>query len=69
MIKIKTRNSNNNNKSKNNNNYKLETTTTTTTCRLCGDRDGTINHMKSEYIKLALTEYKTRHDLVGKVIH
>ena len=35
-------------------------------CRLCGDRDETINHMISE---LAQKEYKTRHDLVGKVIH
>ena len=35
-------------------------------CRLCGDRDETINHIIS---KLAQKEYKTRHDWVGKVIH
>ena len=35
-------------------------------CRLCGDRDETINHIISE---LAQKEYKTRHDWVGKVIH
>ena len=38
-------------------------------CRLCGDRDETINHMVSEYSKLAQKEYKSRHDWVGKVIH
>ena len=38
-------------------------------CRLCSDRDETINHIKSEYSKLELKEYKTRHDWVGKGIH
>ena len=38
-------------------------------CRRCGDRDETINHMISECRKLALKEYKTRHDWVGKVNH
>ena len=37
-------------------------------CRLCGDRDETINHI-SECSKLAQKEYKARHDWVGKVIH
>ena len=37
--------------------------------RLCSDRDETINHIISECSKLALKEYKTRHDWVGKVIH
>ena len=37
-------------------------------CRLCGDRDETINHIISECTKLAQKEYKTRHDWVGKVI-
>ena len=37
-------------------------------CRLCGDRDETINHI-SECSKLAQKECKTRHDWVGKVIH
>ena len=31
-------------------------------CRLCGDRDETINHIISECSKLALKEYKARHD-------
>ena len=38
-------------------------------CRLCGDRDETINHIISECSKLAQKEYKARHDRVGKVIH
>ena len=38
-------------------------------CRLCGDRDETINHIIKECSKLAQREYKVRHDWVGKVIH
>ena len=38
-------------------------------CRVCGDRDETINHLISESRKLAHKEYKARHDWVGKVIH
>ena len=38
-------------------------------CRLCGDRDETINHIISEYHKLAQKENKSREDCVGKVIH
>ena len=38
-------------------------------CRLCGDRDETINHIISECSKLAQREYKARHIWVGKVIH
>ena len=38
-------------------------------CRLCGDRDETINHIISVSRKLVQKEYKTRHDWMGKVIH
>ena len=38
-------------------------------CRLCGDRDKTINHIISESSKLTHKKYKARQDLVGKVIH
>ena len=38
-------------------------------CRLCDERDETINHIISKCSKLAQNEYKTRHDWVGKVIH
>ena len=31
-------------------------------CRLCGDRDESINHILSESSKLAQKEYKTTHD-------
>ena len=37
--------------------------------RLCGDRDETINHIISKCSKLALKEYKTRHDWDAKVVH
>ena len=38
-------------------------------CRLCSERDETINHIISECSKLAQKEYKTRHNWVCKVIH
>ena len=38
-------------------------------CRLCSDRDETINQIISECSKLSQKGYKTRHDCVGKVIH
>ena len=38
-------------------------------CRLCFNRDETINHIISEYSKLAQKGYKTRHNWVDKVIH
>ena len=37
-------------------------------CRLCDDRDETINHIINECSKLAQKECKMRHDYVGKVI-
>ena len=48
---------------------RIDKTQQNSKCRLCGDRDETINHIISECSKLALKEYKTRHDRVGKVIH
>ena len=38
-------------------------------CRLCGDRDETINPIISECSKLEQKEYKIRHDWVEKVIY
>ena len=38
-------------------------------CRLCGDRNETINHIISECSKFAQKEYKARHDWVGSVTH
>ena len=38
-------------------------------CRLCGDRDETVNHILSKCCKLVQRQYKARHDWVGRVIH
>ena len=48
---------------------KIDRTQQNSKCRMCGERDETINHIVSECSKLAQREYKTRHDWVGKVIH
>ena len=48
---------------------RIDKTQQNSKCRLCGDRDETINHIISECSKLAQKEYKTRHDWVGKVIN
>ena len=48
---------------------RIDKTQQNSKCRLCGDRDETINHIISECSKLAQKEYKTRHDWLGKVIH
>ena len=48
---------------------RIDKTQQNSKCRLCGDRDETINHMISECSKLTQKEYKARHDWVGKVIH
>ena len=48
---------------------RIDKTQQNSKCRLCGDRDETINRIISGCSKLAQKEYKTRHDGVGKVIH
>ena len=48
---------------------RIDKTQQNSKCRLCVDRDETINHLISECSKLAQKEYKTRHDRVSKVIH
>ena len=48
---------------------RIDKTQQNSKCRLCGDRDETINHIISECSKLARKEYKVRHNWVGKVIH
>ena len=45
---------------------RIDKTQQNSKCRLCGDRDETINHIIS---KLAQKEYKIRYDRVGKVIN
>ena len=51
------------------NKARIDKTQQNSKCRLCGDRDETINHIISKCSKLAQREYKARHDWVGKVIH
>ena len=48
---------------------RIDKTQQNSKCRLCSDRDETMNHIISESSKLAQKEYKARHDWVGKVIH
>ena len=48
---------------------RIDKTPQNSKCRLCGDRDATIDHIISECNKLAEKEYNTRQDWVGKVIH
>ena len=48
---------------------RIDKTQQNSKCRLCGDRDETINHIISECSKLAQKEYLARHKWVGKVIH
>ena len=52
----------------NNNNIKarIDKTQQNSRCRLCGDRDETIDYIISN---VALKVYKTYNDWVGKVIH
>ena len=38
-------------------------------CRMCGSHDETVQHILCSCPKLAQTEYKKRHDVVGRVIH
>ena len=48
---------------------RIDKTQQNSKCRLCGDREGTINYIIRECSKLVQKEYKTRHEWVGKVIH
>ena len=48
---------------------RIDKTQQNSRCRLCGDRDESINHIISKYSKLVHKDYKTRHDWVIKVIH
>ena len=50
-------------------NAKIDKTQQNNICRLCGDRDETINHIISECSKLSPREYQSRLNWVGEVIH
>ena len=47
---------------------RIDKTQQNSKCRLCCDRDETINHIINECSKLVQKEYNTRQDWVGKVI-
>jgi len=38
-------------------------------CRLCGEKDETVEHLVSACSKLAQIQYKQRHDKVASIIH
>ena len=48
---------------------RIDKTLQNSKCRLCSDREETINHIISECCKLAEKEYTARRDWVSKVIH
>ena len=47
---------------------RIDNTQQNSRCWLCGERDGTINHVINEGSKLAQPEYKTMHDWVDMMI-
>ena len=38
-------------------------------CRMCGERDESINHLIAKCKKLAQKEYKQRHDNIARIVH
>ena len=48
---------------------RIDKTQQNSKCRLCSDREETINHIISESSKFAQKKYKTRHAWVGKVVY
>ena len=48
---------------------RIDKTKQNSKCRLCSERNETINHIITECSKLAQKEYKARYDWVGNVIH
>ena len=47
----------------------IDNTQQNSKCWLCVKRDGTIDQVVSECIKLPQKKFKTKYDWVGKVIH
>ena len=48
---------------------KIDKTKQESKCRMCGQADESVNHILSECSNMAQTEYKRRHDWVGKKVH
>ena len=47
---------------------RIEKQNVSSKCRMCGSHDETVQHILCSCPKLAQTEYKKRHDAVGRVI-
>ena len=48
---------------------RIENQNASSKCKMCGSHDETVQHILCSCPKLAQKEYKTRHDVVGPVIH
>ena len=48
---------------------KIDNTQEQSKCRMCREKDETVNHLISECSKMAQREYKRRHDWVGRRVH
>ena len=48
---------------------KIDKTQEQTNCRMCGEKDETVNYLIGEYSKVAQRGYKRRHDWVGRRVH
>ena len=62
-------NNNNNNNNINKNKANVDKTQEDSKCRMCKQKEETVNHTVSECPKLAQREYKRRHDCVAKALH
>ena len=48
---------------------KIDKTSENPLCRMCGEREETVQHIICECKQLAQREYKRRHDTVAKLVH
>ena len=48
---------------------KIDKTSSSSMCRLCGDREETVDHLVSSCSKIAQTDYKERHNKVAAMLH
>ena len=48
---------------------KIENQNVSSKCRMCGSHDETVQHILCSFPKLAQTEYKKRHDVLGRFVH
>ena len=48
---------------------KIDKSQTDSVCRMCKTKDETVSHRVSECTKLAMKEYKRRHDSVARALH